>query len=62
MTTMTMTMTMIIGSLNKYVFERQPEVRPSPFSYALTLTNCIAKFLFSYKDDLPETFNQPTSQ
>ena len=23
---------------------------------------CIAKFLFSYKDDLPESFNQTTTQ
>ena len=33
--------TLPIGTLSKDVFERrsQPEVRPSPFLYALTLTN-----------------------
>ena len=45
-----------LRSLSKDVFER----RTSTGSAALTLTNfkCIANFLFSYKDDLPESFNK----
>lgn len=29
----------------------QPEVKPSSFSCALKLTNCISKFVFSHKDN-----------
>ena len=47
---------------SQFLFDaRQPEVRPSPFLYALTLTR-IAKFIFSYKDNLPYSLNQTTAQ
>ena len=32
-----------------------------PFYLPWRLQICIAKFLFSYKDDLPESFNQTTA-
>ena len=53
-----------LGSLSKDVFEQRTSTGSKAFSLLICLEVnkiCISKFLFSYKDDLPESLNQTTA-
>ena len=52
-----------VGNLSKDLFERRTLTGSEAFSLRICLdSNKFAKFLFSYNDDLPESFNQTTAQ
>ena len=56
---------LIIGNLSKDVFERRTSTGSEAFFLFICLDAikiCIANFLFSFNDDLPESFNQTTAQ